>query len=570
MTHAGREKPKAKNELGELIASAFIPGISFATVSDGKVVHNESGILDAESKEEKSVNSDTQFWACSLSKPVFAYLVIQLIKNKVLGKDFNLKTPLPWDESILGPQGDKKPFTIEMILSHQTGLPNEGPPDLTFKQSKPGEIFRYSGEGLLYLQKLILERTKKIKLDDLAIEYVFQPLKMSRSSFSFPEKEGNFAQPHNEALTPNPLPKMRANDNNAAGSLHTTATDYARFLMACLNDPEFLKLLQTPQVGSMEKDIDSKSKVPSRTLQHIDWGLGFGLQKDEKGQIVSAFHWGHGPGARTFFAMNLKSKSAVVYLTNSENGLAIAEHLVNPVVGNIAPTIKFLSEKYGYRKIDSKGWKEYHNYLIEGSKAERAGHFGKAVKLYNKAARIIPENADLQYRILFAKSNNAAPIHLSHKKINDIKGQYGPVRIFIDGSKLKVEVGGERRDLKAVDHDTFLDDKVILKINSNAVPPILICHFPGGGIQNFNRNPELTSTASLATALKMSPSDLKSEIKQEAAVKENKITSKKQASNETIKESRSSHVEENDEISDEEMANSAFGQGSDTAKRLKH
>jgi CubicO group peptidase (beta-lactamase class C family) len=550
MALSDRGKPQTNpQELQQLIDTAFIPGISFASVSDNKIEHAELGLLNAESKDQKQINSDTQFWACSLSKPVFAYLVLKLIEKKQLGTDFNLKTPLPWDESFLGPQGDKKPFTVEMILSHQTGLPNEGPPDQISKDAKPGELFRYSGEGYLYLQKFILAHTEQNSLDDLAKQYVFDPLEMSRSTFSFPEHEKNFAEPHNEAMTPNPTSKMHANDNNAAGSLHTTASDYARFLIACLNDVEFIKLLQIPQIGSMEKDIDSKFKVSSSSLSRIDWGLGFGLQKDANGEISSAFHWGHGPGARTFFVINFQSKSAVVYLTNSENGLAIARQLTTPIVGDVTPAMNFLSEKYNYRSIDSAGWKEYHDYLIAGAKAEQTSDWKRTIELYSKAAEIVPENPDIQYHILLAETHQTSPVILNSEELKKIEGQYGPVKIFIHDSTLKIEVGGERRDLKIINNNTFLDDKVVLKIDFFSTPPSLKCHFPGGGIGNFNRNPERSSTAILATTLKISPSELKHSVDLDRV--ENKDPPKTHSAAEMSKEVLPDSAKENTEISKE-------------------
>ena len=102
----------------------------------------------------------------------------------------------------------------------------------------------------------------------------------------------------------NQLPKSHSNNDNAAGSLHTTATDYARFLMACMNNPEFMTMITTPHIQSMERDKDAQQKnIDSDILKPIDWGLGFGLQKNDQGEVEAAFHWGHGPGARTFFVV---------------------------------------------------------------------------------------------------------------------------------------------------------------------------------------------------------------------------------------------------------------------------
>src|SRR5579872_1936181 len=291
-----------EKRIQSLMQDAYIPGISFASISRGEIQTSALGYSDAQA--ESNVEPNTQFWACSLSKPVFAYLVLKLTKDGTLPEQF-LDQELPWDEKMLGVQGEKKSLTARMILSHQTGLQNEGPPDFKFN---PGEGFRYSGDGYVYLQKIIKDQTGK-DLEELAQAKIFGPsaLGMTRTSFLFPETEMPTAITHDEAKVPNPLPKLHGNNNNSAGSLHTTAADYARFLMACIIDKDFVELI-TPQIQSMEKDIDAKEKKLSpETLMPIDWGLGFGLQKDENGRVISFFHWGHGPGARTFFDVKIQN-----------------------------------------------------------------------------------------------------------------------------------------------------------------------------------------------------------------------------------------------------------------------
>lgn len=453
-----------KLQIQSLMQASYVPGISIATVSQGEIHATSLGYAD--NQTNLKVDSDTQFWACSLSKPVFAYLILKLIKDGTLPENF-LDEKLPWDEGQHGPRGERNLLTPRMILSHQTGLPNEGPANFKFN---PDEGFCYSGEGYVYLQKIIEEHTKK-SLEKLAQAKLFVPLEMTRTTFLFPEAK-NIAKTHDEAMTPNPLPKQHANDNNAAGSLHSTASDYARFLMACMNDEDFIDLItpqigyhlclmsetepkqgelhvrcssegleckifgledintipwgdlpkefphqftslneiyrflpdiikftskqgHTPQINSMEKDTDAKKKgLDAEILKPIDWGLGFGLQKNENGKVIAAFHWGHGPGARTFFAINLEHpQSAVVYLTNSENGLALAKDIMTPAVGDITPIMKFLSDKYGYEDIHSLNWKEYHEHLITGVKAETEGNFDLAIESYKEAEKIWQVNS---------------------------------------------------------------------------------------------------------------------------------------------------------------------------------
>lgn len=380
-----------KDRIQSLITSARIPAISIATVNSvGEIKSTALGLANT-SQDDSKINSDTVFWACSLSKPVFAYLVIKLIEDGTIPQKDFLDEKIPYQGKILTPR---------MMLSHQTGLPNEGLPDATFQDFKPQQAFRYSGSAFSLLQTIIEERTDK-KLHVLAQEKIFGPLGMTRSSFLFPNDEKNVIHPHNESIPRLfPLFKRDDNNNNAAASLHTTANDYARFLMAAITDRKFIEMI-TPQIENMEKDIDAKAKVSNQLLSMINWGLGFGLQKDETGKVISAFHWGHGPGARTFFAIDCKEgkpKSAVVYLTNDDNGMAIANEISKLTIGSIAPTIKFLADKYDYTQIESPSWEKndelyakYYQLLMTGIKKEREGDFDQAILSFNEAMILRPD-----------------------------------------------------------------------------------------------------------------------------------------------------------------------------------
>lgn len=503
-----------EKRIQSLMQNAYIPGISFASISGEEIQTSSLGRSDTQS--ESKVTPNTQFWACSLSKPVFAYLVLKLTKDGTLPEDF-LDEELPWNEKMLGVQGDKKPLTARMILSHQTGLQNEGPPDFKFN---PGEGFRYSGDGYVYLQNIIEDQTKKT-LEELAQANLFGPLGMTSTSFLFPGTAVPTAKTHDEAMMPNPLPKLHGNNNNAAGSLHTTAADYASFLMACIHDKDFIELI-TPQIKSMEKDIDAREKkLTTETLTPIDWGLGFGLQKDENGKVISFFHWGHGPGARTFFDVKInpddpQAAVAVVYLTNSENGLAIAKDIVEPFIGDITPIMKFLSEKYGYKDIHSPNWKEYHEYLIAGVKAEKEGKFDLAIESYKNAARMRPENAALQYRILWAetKIHQNAQDNVNMEMLKKLVGEYGPLKISIveSESKLLIDVGEPTgpRELKRINDNTFIDGSVILKFDRDErnYPTSLNCHFSNGAHPSFpalKNADSLSSTARTTRVLEIDP-----------------------------------------------------------------
>ncbi len=434
MTSSREIPPDEKSRLQNLMREAFIPGMSIASIKNGKLdFAGTLGVSDVES--QKQANDETIFWACSLSKPVFAYLVIKLIESGKLGDDFNLDSEL-WNTERFGERGERRPLTPRMILSHQSGLPNEGPPTFAFN---PGEGYLYSGEGYLYLQKIIEERTH-LSLEELAQQTVFIPLGMTNTTYLRPDAE-KIAENHDEQMHhAQRLPTMIANDNNSAGSLHTTASDYARFLTACLKE-EALNEMMTPEVSTLvDKDAADK-KVNPEKLKLIDWGLGLGLQKpNQENQGMIAFHWGHGPGAKTFVAINRDTNSAVVYLTNSANGLGIAEDVVAPTVGDIHASMDYLSAKYGYQQHDSFEFKAAHPAT-------------EAKGIHSKTSELRLQWLD---ELTHAKTH---PIKINKDKLKSYAGEYGPtfpMRITMQEDRtLQLELFGQKHQLIPISETTF-------------------------------------------------------------------------------------------------------------------
>ena len=99
-------------------------------------------------------------------------------------------------------------------------------------QFDPGTAYGYSGEGFVFLQK-VLEHVTGRSLEQLARREVFQPLGMTRSSFVWQKRFAGHAAYAKDWLW-NVAPVNRYVEANAAASLLTTATDYARFVAAVL------------------------------------------------------------------------------------------------------------------------------------------------------------------------------------------------------------------------------------------------------------------------------------------------------------------------------------------------
>ena len=178
-----------------------------------------------------TIDEHTVFDAASLSKPVFAHAVLQLLDQGRLSLDAPLGSYLP----NYVPSDDRvSSITARQVLSHSGGFPNWRNSDVPLKTYfQPGERFSYSGEGFLYLQKAVEAITGE-KLHVLAARLVLQPFEMTRSSFIWDWSfDQNRAYPHD--AFGRPALGSKPGEGNAAGSLQTTAADFARFLLSALD-----------------------------------------------------------------------------------------------------------------------------------------------------------------------------------------------------------------------------------------------------------------------------------------------------------------------------------------------
>lgn len=72
----------------------------------------------------------------------------------------------------------------------------------------------------------------------------------------------------------------------------------------------------------------------------LDWGLGWGMETAPNGESF-IWHWGNNPGYRAFVMASVQSGGGVVMLTSGENGLALAEPIVQAVLPGSHKTFQF-------------------------------------------------------------------------------------------------------------------------------------------------------------------------------------------------------------------------------------
>lgn len=329
-----------ENRVPELLKAGTVPGLSLALIRGGKTywVH-AFGVRNAKTGEP--VTEQTIFEAASLSKPVFAYGVLKLVDQGRLDLDAPLTKYLPKPYIEGDPRLEK--ITARIVLSHRTGFPNwrgDGNP-LTIRFT-PGERFSYSGEGFVYLQKVVEQITGK-PLNDYMTEAVFQPLGMTSSSYLWrSDYDARTATGHDASGQPGE--KNKPNQANAASSLHTTPGDYALLVEALLNgtglNRKTLKEMERPQVPVDPECTNCTDRVPKELSKSVFWGLGVGIQETKEGE--SLWHWGDNGSFKCYVLAYPKQKFGLVMFMNGENGLAIAPEIVRHAIGGRQPALHWI------------------------------------------------------------------------------------------------------------------------------------------------------------------------------------------------------------------------------------
>ncbi len=314
-------------DMPELMTRTRVPGASLSLLQEKRPVW--SGAFGVVRKGSgRSVGDDTLFQGASLSKPVFAYVVLELVDQGVLELDRPLTAYWPNQFAVDDPLLDR--VTARHVLSHTTGWPNwrtRGEP--LRRGFAPGERFGYSGEGYVYLQRVV-EHVTGEALAPLAQARVFEPLGMLHSSFAGPPVPAYTATGHDREGIP--IDPGETELSSAASSLLATPTDFARFMSTLL-----IRFDPSSVLAAM---MQSQHSVDDG----VDWGLGWGLELRHAGRAI--WHWGDNPGYQSFAISELNSGAGAVIMTNGDGGRTLYADVVRRLLGTDRPSLLWLERRY--------------------------------------------------------------------------------------------------------------------------------------------------------------------------------------------------------------------------------
>jgi CubicO group peptidase (beta-lactamase class C family) len=371
-----------------LMKAAEVTGAGIAIFNDGKIVYSK-GYGSRDKEKNLPLTTDSVMSAASFSKVAFGYLVMELVDRGVLDLDKPvyqyLRKPLPEYENYVDLANDPryKSITARMLLSHTSGFPNwrYAEEDRKLKiHFEPGSRFAYSGEGIDLLQ-LVVETITTKPLAELMDEDVFRPLGMTRTSMVWQGRfESDYANGYDEygrSLGP-----QKRKNADAAGSMQTTVSDFARFVQAVM-DGELLQNKTREQMLSPQIQITSMHEFPTFSDETTDenkairlsYGLAWGLYRTPYGKVF--FKEGHDDGWRNYAVVFEKPKTGIVIMTNSGNGEGIFKDVLETVLKDTFTPIEW--EGYTpYDKVPPRPPLKLHKQVaVDGKLLDKyAGRYG--------------------------------------------------------------------------------------------------------------------------------------------------------------------------------------------------
>ena len=186
------------------VAAESIVGAATLLIKDGRVVaRHETGFGDRALGQR--VDGNTIFHWGSITKTLTAIAVMQLVERGRLSLDARVTDYIPELRRVHDPWGSMDSVTVQMLLSHSSGLQDptwpwtQGKPWEPFEPTtweqlvammpyqeaafKPGTRYSYSNPGFIYLARII-EQITGDPWESYVQKNIFAPLGLSRSYFN--------------------------------------------------------------------------------------------------------------------------------------------------------------------------------------------------------------------------------------------------------------------------------------------------------------------------------------------------------------------------------------------------
>ena len=306
------------------------PGLSIAVRKDDQIVYQGNAGM-ARFDINQSINSNTQFRIGSISKPITALAIMQLVEEGRLDLEDKLLSFYPELPRSF------EAITIKHLLSHRSGmldyiddntdlsslndLPTSevlnffngsGLENLNFE---PGTMGRYSNTGYVLLA-LIVEKITEVTFPEYLNQALFNPLGM-RNTFVISEQEhlGDYGE--NYALSFGRNIKVKGFNSliYGASGIVSTTSDLMKFVQALLD-------YQIVTKESLDLMTQTQGSVPDiETDYGLGWLTGTGSYW-HTGRLTDPndfWHSGGFDGYQTVLSINPDLDLEVLVLSNGGN-----------------------------------------------------------------------------------------------------------------------------------------------------------------------------------------------------------------------------------------------------------
>ena len=321
-----------------------VPGVALAIIDDGEIVY-EAGFGVLQAGGDTPVNADSVFSVGSVSKVATATLVLRLADEGYLDLDADvLEGMTSWSLPAERDVAPGTPVPMRAILSHTAGFnihgfadfqPGEALPEAVdtldgrapagnaplSREAPSGAGYRYSGGGYTLAQLLVAD-TMGEAFEDIAELHLFEPLGLTRSTFSnpLPQDLGNIARAHDRSGSPAALPRgYEAFPEMAASGLWTSAHDLGGLTAALID--------------SYRGNGDALSRARAVEMMTLvapsEHGLGPRLSGSAEHLIFH--HGGSNESYRAWIEGHLATGDGLVILTNGTQGRLLIDEIRNAV-----------------------------------------------------------------------------------------------------------------------------------------------------------------------------------------------------------------------------------------------
>lgn len=310
------------------------PGLSVAVVVDDRLAW-EGAAGEADVENAVAARTDSVYRIASISKPIAATAVMQLVERGRVSLDDPMRKYVPFF-----PDKGGLPLTVRHVMTHTSGIRHYkagemenmtrygsvaeaaaifGDDPLLFT---PGTKYSYSTYAYNLLAAVV-ENASGLSYEAYLKEHIFNPAGMRSTRLERAEE----LVPHRVRQYDRAGGSVRnahyadLSVKWAGGGVISTAGDLARFHIALdqakLLKPETMKEMYTP------------ARLADGTVS--EYGLGWGISTDSRGRTWIS-HSGGATGGTTYLLRNPEARLAVAVLCNVQNApglrklaMAIAE-----------------------------------------------------------------------------------------------------------------------------------------------------------------------------------------------------------------------------------------------------